>query len=177
MKVAHIADRQVDLLVDRLFGENPPRYGQRCTNPVTGGHYVGGLDPITPQKRMARLALLAREWFAPHGPPDAPPLPVSHDEREDLKSGGLPHMVAWYARSLEGRDYDLDEHPSFDDYACGVMASDFAPDFIKTEELQRRFPPRPLTGLGPGLYWEPPALHAETMASYRRSLARARAAA
>jgi len=48
-----------------------------------------------------------------------------------------------------------------------------APDFIKEdEELQRRFSPCPLTGLGPGLVWEPPALHAQTMASFRRSLAR-----
>jgi hypothetical protein len=38
------------------------------------------------------------------------------------------------------------------------MASEYAPDFIKKdEELQRRFPPRPLAGLGPALVWEPPA--------------------
>jgi hypothetical protein len=53
------------------------------------------------------------------------------------------------------------------------MASDYAPDFIKNdEELRKRFPPRALNGLGPALVWEPPALHAETMASYRRSRAR-----
>jgi hypothetical protein len=54
------------------------------------------------------------------------------------------------------------EHPSFDNYACGVMASEYAPDLIKKdEELQRRFPPCQLTGLGPGLCWEPPKLHAQ----------------
>src|SRR5258708_705070 len=34
-------------------------------------------------------AQLAREHFATNGPPDAPPLPLSYDEREDLKVGGL----------------------------------------------------------------------------------------
>ena len=100
-------------------------------------------------------------------------LPLSYNEREDLKHGGVPHILAWFARSLEARYYDYLEHPPFDDYACGVMASEHAPDFIKKEQLLKRFPPRPLDGLGPGLYWEPPEEHARTMAAYRRSEARA----
>jgi hypothetical protein len=127
----------------------------------------------TKHTKLESQAQLARERFAVDAPRDAPPLPLSHGEREDLKAGGLPHIVAWYARSLEGRDYDTEEHPSFADFAQGVMASDFAPDFIKdVEELQGRFPPRSLSGLGPGLYWQPPKLHAQTMASLERSLAR-----
>jgi hypothetical protein len=48
-----------------------------------------------------------------------------------------------------------EEHPSFHDYARGAMASEYNGD-SKTKdnkELQIRFPPRPLDGLGPGLYW------------------------
>jgi hypothetical protein len=171
MSVTHISEYRLDLIVDRLFKENPPRYGEQCENPVTGGHYLGGLDPVGPQKRAARLALRARAWFALHGPVDAQPLPVSYSEREDLKTGGLPHIVAWYARSLEARQYDIEEHPSFDDFARGVMASEYAPGFITEDEQLRR----QLTGLGPGLYWRPPERHARTVPSYRRSKTRARA--
>ena len=86
---------------------------------------------------------------------------MGYNERERLKRGGAQHILAWYARSLDNRKYDVLEHPTFDDYARGVMASDYALDFItKNEELRRRFPPRPLKGLGPGLAWKPPKRHA-----------------
>jgi hypothetical protein len=91
-------DLAVHREVERLFIENPPHHGQQCQNPVTGGWYIGGLDPIEPQKEQARRALFAREWFSKHGPADAPPLPLTYCAREALKIGGLPHIVAWYAR-------------------------------------------------------------------------------
>ena len=123
---------------------------------------ISAVDLNTRRNPLGRRALLARECFAVNGPPDAPPLPLSYDEREDLKIGGLPTIVALYARSLEGRDYDLEEHPSFDDYAAGVLASDQlsypGARIQEDEELQRRFPPRTLSGLGPGLCWKPPAV-------------------
>ena len=57
-----------------------------------------------------------------NGPADAQPLPLSYDEREDMKGGGLlDYILALYARSLEGRDYDVKEHPSFADYVRGVL--------------------------------------------------------
>src|SRR5262245_61579540 len=108
--------------VDRLFDEAPDRFNSSRTNPVTGGRFVRGLDPIGPQKRIACRALEARERFAEDGPSDAPPLPLSYAERERLKTGGLSHIVAWYARSLRCLEYDYDAHPSFEDYARGVMA-------------------------------------------------------
>jgi hypothetical protein len=125
------------------------------------------------QRQFERQALAAREWFKQHGPPDAPVFPVGYAERERLKIGGLPHIVACYARSLAGRGYNYDEHPSFDDYAAGVMASEeHAPDFIRNnEEMRRRFPPRPLTGLGSGLYWRPSGAQPERKKS-RRAQAR-----
>jgi hypothetical protein len=143
--------------VDRLFREADLERGSVCENPVTGSKFVPGIDRIKPQKERARLALKAREWFSRHAPPDAPPLPLSYGDREDLKRGGLPHIVAWFARSLEARHYDYQEHPSFDEYVRGVVASPYAPEFItQDQELLRRFPPCPLSGLGPGLYWDPP---------------------
>ena len=103
-------------------------------------------------------AQFAREMFALNGPSDAPPLPIGYDEREHTKrQGWLPKIVGLYARSLENRNYDMQEHPAFEDYAGGVMASEhngFA-EMTENEELKKRFPPRQLKGLGPGLYWEP----------------------
>jgi hypothetical protein len=160
----------IDREVERLFSENPPIHGKPCRNPVTGGGYMGGLDPIEEQKDAARRALLAREWFREHGPADLQPLPLGYWERETLKAGGAPHILAWYARSLADLKYDVLKHPSFHNYACGVMASDFGWDTVKHDiELQKRFTPRHLDGLGPGLYWLPPKQHAEEMASLRHS--------
>jgi hypothetical protein len=120
----------------------------------------------SPRGRKARAA---RKWFANNGPPDLPPLPLGYNERERLKHGGADHILAWYARSLDDRNYDVLKHPSFHDYARGVMASEFAPDFIKEDgELKKRFPPRPLAGLGPGLQWLPTKQHAEAIQSLRR---------
>jgi hypothetical protein len=121
-----------------------------------------------------RPALAARRWFAENGPPDLQPLPLGYRERERLKHGGADHILAWYARSLDGANYDVVMHPSFHDYACGVMASDHCPYFIKqNEELQRRFAPRPLEWLTNGMDWEPPT---RTRKSCRRSQAQFRLA-
>ena len=162
---------EIEQYVDRLFKAN--RKEGLADIPIIGGHYVPGEDNIRPLKKKACAALAAREQFYENGPAYAQPLPLSYNEREALKHGGVPHILAWYARSLEALDYNYLEYPSFFDYACGVMASEHAPNFIKKEQLLKRFPPRPLDGLGPALCWEPPEEHARTMADYRRSEARA----
>jgi hypothetical protein len=134
---------------------------------------ISGVDMMTTEKRLWHRAEQAREWFALNGPPDAPPLPLDYGEREQLKQGGLPHILAWYARSLSRQDYDVEKHPSFEDYACGIMASEHAPYFIKSDDaMRKRFTPRQLKGLGPGLLWQPPKQYAKTMEMYRRSMAR-----
>jgi hypothetical protein len=159
----------IERKVDALFAEMNAARGDYCTNPVTGGHFIWGDDPIAPQKLLACRGLFAREMFALEAPLDAPILPLSPAEREDLKrSGGLSTIVGLYARSLEARKYDTEEHPSFEDFACGVMASSFNGRLWmkEDEELMLRYPPRPLAGLGPGLMWLPPKEHAEIMAIY-----------
>jgi hypothetical protein len=145
--------------VDHVFNTAADRYENIRQNPFTGGHWVPRLDPTKPQKEDAVRAVLARRWHAKYGPPgaDLQRLPLGYEERELLKRGGATHILAWYARSLDNLDYDVVEHPSFYDYACGVMVCEFAPESIREDEqLKRRFPPRPLSGLGGSLYWEPP---------------------
>jgi hypothetical protein len=148
---------QIKAEVERLFREAPDRHEEIRENPVTGSWWCNGEDPIGPQKQAARRALMAREWFAEHAPFDAPPLPLSYQARERMKGGGLPHILAWFARSLEARDYNWDGHPLFQEYARGVMASPITLDFIKEDKgLRKRFPPCPLPGLDRHLYWNWP---------------------
>lgn len=166
----------IEELVDRLFDEIKAKAENRdfCINPVTGGQFIWGLDPIAPQKVAAVVALRARECFAVNGPPDAPRLPLSSNDVEDYRSArGLMGIVGFYARSLSrqgyGRKrYDVDKHPSFHDFACGLMAINLGVWGIETEDLKRRFPPRPLAGMTPGAYWAPPEEYEGIMASYRR---------
>ena len=79
----------------------------------------------------------------------------------------LDYLVGRYARSLEGRDPD--EHPSFAEYASGVLWEaehvdgniGVIPSGDQTEELKKRFPPRKLAGMGPGFCWLTPKEYAE----------------
>jgi hypothetical protein len=162
--------------VDRLFSDVIAEPGEICTLPITGAAIVWGVDPIAPQKEYAIIALLAREWFAVNGPPDAPPLPL-YDFDSYRGARGLKGVVGFYARSLSrqgyGRQsYDVRNHPSFYDFACGLMAINTGLWGIeKDENLKKRFPPRPLAGMTPGAYWAPPKEYEQIMASYRRSRA------
>lgn len=144
--------------VDRLFRELAAPRETGVRNPVTGGEFLWGVDPIAVQKREAIRELLAREHFAISGPPDAPPLPLTLGEIDDYRSaGGLASIVGFYARSLDANEHDICRHPSFEDFARGLMASNSGLWGIeKDEKMRKRFPPRPLNGMGPGLYWEAP---------------------
>jgi hypothetical protein len=171
----NLAEHRIARLVDELFSTDergkPPRYGELFTNPVTGGWFVYGDDPIEPQKETARRALLAREWFAIYGPQDVQPLPISGMEIEDRKYGWdegkqpeINYIFSRYANSLWANNWDFNSHPSFEDFARGVLASKHPildqvpriPPFNFTA-LHKRYPPRALPGLNPHLYWKPPA--------------------
>ena len=131
--------------VDRLFSGLNAARGGHGTNPVTGGHFIWGDDPIAEQKKEAVRALLAREWIAVNGPRDAPPLPLSDEDVEDYRNAkDLAGIVGFYARSLAANEYDIRRHPSFDDFARGLMASNSGFWGIeKNEGMRKRFPPRP----------------------------------
>jgi len=150
--------------VDRLFAKLNAKHGECCNNPVTSDGFVWGLDPIAEQKEYASVFLLAREWFAVNGPPDAPLLPVQHDRDRFRGSGGITALVGFYARSLSARNYDVCKHPPFHEFACGVMAiatEKGLRNLEKDETLIRRFPPRALVGMAPGAVWYPPEEYAE----------------
>ena len=149
--------------VERLFGEISAERGDLCTNPVTGGDFVYGFDPIGLQKKIAYHALLAREDFALNGPADAPRLPLEHWECEQVRWSGRPldYLTAQYAKRMVAL-YDVKAHLSFDDYARGVLwehdnvagsALPFTPEQLA--EMKRRFPPRKLEGLK-CFSWLPP---------------------
>ena len=149
--------------VERLFGEISAKRGDLCENPVTGGEFVYGFDPIQLQKKMAYHALRAREDFAVKGPADAPRLPLEHWECERVRWSGRPldYLTGQYAKCVVAL-YNVKEHLSFDDYARGVLwehenvlgsALPFTPEQLA--EMKRRFPPRKLEGLK-CFCWRPP---------------------
>ena len=145
--------------VDSLFRQLHAAPGERCQNPVTGGWFVRGErgeGSMAAQKRIACRALVAREWCVDHSPPDAPALPVDEYAIAEMKTGGgYSHLFAYFAQSISGRDYVVSGHPPFEVYARGALASPHAPDFFKQNAaLTKRFPPRPIYGLGPGLVWK-----------------------
>jgi hypothetical protein len=165
----------IEEFVDQLYNEIGAKHGEWCLDPVIGGGFVWGIDPIAVQKKAAVTALLARDWFAVNGPPDAPPLPLSHNDVEDYRMArGLTGLVGFYARSLAKLSHDVLRHPTFDDFCCGLMAIDTGAWGIeKDENLKRRYPPRPLAGMTSGAYWAPAKELEEPMASYRRTRAAA----
>jgi hypothetical protein len=144
--------------VDRLFGQIKVEWGDTVSNPITEARFVWGEDPVEPQKRIARLAFLARAHFAQNGPAHAPPLPLSHDDWEQARRArGLRGLVGFFARSLAGQDWDFEKHPSFEDFARGLMATGTGLWEIEEDEyLRNRFPPCALPGMTPGAVWAPP---------------------
>lgn len=148
--------KNTKLKVEELFKNASDRHEKLRENPVTGGKFVAGLDPLRPQKLIAQRALETEEWYEQQKPEDAPALPLTYVARERLKGAAPPlhYIVSLLARSLEVRNYRPEGHPSFEEYARGVMASKLTPAFIREDaELLRRYPPKPLIGLGGGLIW------------------------
>ena len=151
--------------VERLFGEISAKRGELCENPVTGGDFVYGFDPIEQQKNAAYKRLLARAYFALHGPPDAPLMPTDDYERNRAKyaTGLLGFITAQFIWSMESQN-DLKVHPPFADFAAGMLWQHdnnvegcFLPYFPAEQfaELKGRFPPRKLEGLE-WFNWRPP---------------------
>ena len=142
-----------------LFEQAEDRNAEIRRNPVTGSSWVPKQDSTTEQHEAAYRALVARQAFATEGPPDCQPLPVNYDERERLKIGfGLGYLRALHARSLAAGHYADSNHPSFADYAAGVLAlTNTGPKFLSYQpSLAQRFPPCCLPGLCESGYWTSP---------------------
>jgi hypothetical protein len=156
--MATILRSPIEELVDRLFGEYDAQGGDEI--PVLGGVNWGG-GSIRPLKKSAVAMLRAKEWFAVEGgPSDAPPLPLADEIENYRQAGGLKRVIGFYARSLEMQDFDYRKHPSFQDFARGLMALAMKDGVWGLEEdagLIQRFPPLPLPEMiAAGCYWEPP---------------------
>src|SRR2546423_15330274 len=97
----------IERKVDRLFAEMNAKRGEYCVNPVTGGTFIWGDDPIAPQKKAAVAALRAQEWFAVNGPADARPLLLSGPEIDDYRRAiRFLRAVGFYARSVVRRGWN-----------------------------------------------------------------------
>src|SRR5262249_34544581 len=121
-------------------------------------------DPYQPEcetliphyQRQVCAALAAREWFRQHAPPWSPELPLSSSDIEKLVRSKSPAiaLIGFFAASLAACNWDIEKHPTFQVYAAGVMACEFAPTHIRTDpKLLKEFPPRELSGIGQGLIW------------------------
>ena len=126
--------------------------------------FVVGLGCSEACLKPAIRAVLARRWHAVNGPQDADlqPLPLGCREMEDAKyQSEAGRMLAWYSRSLAHNYYDIQQHPSFYEYACGILADEKVGSQL-LEELRDRFPPRLLPGLDECTgNWDPPPTEQE----------------
>jgi hypothetical protein len=161
--------------VDALFQQVLLQPNGQCENPITGGLFLKGEtgeDSIPHQMRAAEKALLAQEWFAVHGPRNAPLLPLIPSDWDEMRYGGtigLPILVGSYARSLSFQDWKVHNHPTFEDFARGVMVFPDIRDRAGQDPLvAKRYPPRALIGMHDGAFWEPPPT--EYRRERRRSL-------
>ena len=156
---------QLENWVDREFKRATAGLipGGCCQNPVTGGWFVFGVDPIDVQKEQALRAQRARLQFNITKPDDFPPLPVDPREWSTIKyDSPVDWLVVQYARSLSSNAYDP-SHPDIATYASGLRASGLittsphVADFIRegVEQLLERFPPKLLPGLDQWFVWRP----------------------
>jgi len=142
--------------VTRVYKNGPDDVEE---NPLSGwGAFAGAFDSLEPYIEPAIRAVLARRWHAVNGPQEADvqPLPLGAIERSDVPKCGVGIILARFARSLAHLDYDITQHPSFYDYACGTLAFEKEGSPL-LEELKHRFPPRLLPGLDRTSYWSPPS--------------------
>ena len=132
-------------------------------NPVAGWADFAECSSPGELIEAAIRAVLARRWYGVNGPqdPDLQPLPLGWSERYDVPKCGASHILDWFARSLAQFRYDIVRHPSFYDYACGILAQQREGSQLR-EELKHRFPPRLLPGLNESTGdWGPPPTEQE----------------
>jgi hypothetical protein len=155
---------EVDRVFDNVFGQP----GDICVNPITGGQFIYGYYSLEQEKHAAYRRLLAREFFASNGPPDAPLMPVDDWERDRAKHlhGLIGFIAAQFAWSMEDQD-DLRVHPSFADFASGMLwlhnnhdrkVGCYSLSYFSSEQiaqLKKRFPPQKLEGLS-SFRWRAP---------------------
>jgi len=125
--------------------------------PYLNDPYEPNCETLIPHyQRQVCAALAAREWFRQHAPPWSPELPLSSSDIEKLVRSKSPAiaLIGFFAASLAACSWDFENHPTFQKYAAGVMACEFAPIYIRTDpKLLKEFPSCELPGIGQGLIW------------------------
>lgn len=143
--------------VQKLFQDTSSGWPGISRNPVTGGHWVPGLDSSTRQITLANRALHAAATRAVELPPEFNRLPLTYDDRKKMKGGHpLAYLVAFFARSLAYHDY-REDHPCFSDYACSALATEYAPEYVREADYGERYFAKLTVPIGPGVYWICPA--------------------
>jgi hypothetical protein len=119
-------------------------------------------------KYWACLVLGAQGWRDRTKPScSTDKLPVSHIElvEEGIERRNLlprQQLVYKFGESLWNTKYNYKQHPVFNLYACGVMAHQCTPDYIKEDpELLADFLSKPLAGLDEHLNFNTPEMIAE----------------
>ena len=165
MASSNLSETPMGREVERMFGEISATRGDLCVNPVTGGDFVYGFDPIKKQKEAAYTRILVREYFVLNGPADAPLIPTDERDRGHAKyaAGLLGFITAQFIWSMESQN-DLKVHPPFADFAAGMLwqhdnnVDGCSLPYFPAEQfakLKGRFPPRKLEGLE-WFNWRPP---------------------
>jgi len=115
------------------------------------------VDDVPTLIRLNRAGLHTRAWHGRYGPAYAQPLPLSDREiiRVFTTNEPLPILVGEYSLSLRARDYDYLGHPPFFNYCQGRMADLRTPEYLRSEEMLREFPEKPLAGLNERGRWRP----------------------
>jgi hypothetical protein len=116
------------------------------------------ISEIPKLKQLIHNGLRARAWHERYGPIYGRRLPLTELERIAMfcSENNALHLVALYAISLQGRDFDYLTHPLYFDYARGVLASEHAKDYLREDpDLLREFPPKELGGLDERCRWRP----------------------
>jgi len=105
-------------------------------------------------QRTVCRALAPRESFRETAPHWAPELPLSSADCEKMIGGRSNKiaLVGYFGRSWACANWGI--HPTFRDYACGLMACEHTPEHIRNDpELLKEFHPRLLEGLDQSLCW------------------------
>lgn len=134
--------------IQAFFDNFRPR-GALGSCPITGRMFVWYEDPIGPLIDYATRAFITGVRFHLENP-WLPYLPLSRIAREKMKwQFGVGYVIALYSASLASCEYYTTGHPSFERYACGLMALEHFRKRASLEapELLDRYPAEPLPGL------------------------------
>ena len=119
-----------------------------------------GVDPVRPHEVRAIRALLAQARFQREKSPDMPDLPLNMRRKTTLACFKWLSDSALFGRGLyttpcAAETSGLEGHPDFETFAAWASWRSRVDARAMSEtmpELLRRYPPKPLQGLGSGLW-------------------------